>query len=182
MSVALAGAAPPMPPAVSAPSATSTPRSERRSRRAGTTWVLPFIGGLLRSGSRSVGLAKPRWAGEGAGAVVRATAAVSAGGHRSVDGGRGRVYCPPDLRLPRVAHGRRRDRAHVRAVRVHLRRRGSAAPHRPRDGPAVVVRRRLLRRPPLGQGPLQREGRPPLRQPADRTLLRRGRRARGHPG
>ena len=34
----------------------------------------------------------------------------------------------------------------------------------------------------VGHGPVQREGRPALRQPADRPVLRRGRRAGRHPG
>ena len=81
-----------------------------------------------------------------------------------------------------MLHGRRRGRSVVRAVRVHLRRGGAAAPRRAGDGAAAVVRGRLLRGAPLGEGPVQREGRPALREPADRAVLRRGRRAGGHPG
>ena len=80
-----------------------------------------------------------------------------------------------------MLHGRRRGRSQLRAVRVHLRRRRPAAAGRARDGAAPVVRRRLLRGAALDQGPVEREGRPALRQPADRAVLRRGRRAGGHP-
>ena len=80
-----------------------------------------------------------------------------------------------------MRHGRRRGRSQLRAVRLHLRRRRPVAPDRARHGAAAVVRRRVLRGAALGQGPVEREGGPALRQPADRPLLRRGRRAGGHP-
>ena len=71
----------------------------------------------------------------------------------------------------------------LRAVRVHLRRRRPAAADRARArrcgcGPTT----RSAGRCAAVDGPVQREGRPAVRQPADRAVLRRGRRARGHPG
>ena len=62
---------------------------------------------------------------------------------------------------------------------------GGAAPghaDQARHRAAALVRRRVLWRPAQRRRPVEREGRPALRQPADRPVLRRGRRARRHAG
>ena len=61
---------------------------------------------------------------------------------------------------------------------------GGARPgdaHQAGRGAAALVRRRVRRRAAQRRRPVQRQGRPEVRQPADRPVLRRGRRARRHP-
>ena len=70
----------------------------------------------------------------------------------------------------------------TRAVRLHLRRGRAGDDGQARDGAAAVVRRRVRRRAAQRRRPVRGEGRPALRQPADRPVLRGGCRARGHPG
>ncbi len=77
-------------------------------------------------------------------------------------------------------HGRHRVHAHPRAVRLHVRRRRPGHAHQAGHRAAALVRRRVRRCAAQRRRPVQRQGRPAFRQPADRPVLRRGRRARRH--